>query len=177
MAESLTIARPYAEAAFKLASEKGDLAGWGDMLDNLATASANDTVARLAATPGLSSAQVASALTGLLGDLDEPKRNFVTVLAENRRLMVRPEIAQHFTRLRNDAEGAVEAVVRSAYELTDGQLADIVATLEEKTGRKVNARVEVAPELIGGVSIRIGDDVMDASVRGTLSQLAATLKV
>jgi F-type H+-transporting ATPase subunit delta len=177
MAESLTIARPYAEAAFKLASEKGDLAGWGDMLDTLAAISADESAAELAGNPRLSSEQVASALSGMLGDLDEQKRNFVSVLSENRRLLVMPEIAEQFKRLRNDAEGAVEAVVRSAFEVSDGQLADIVSTLEEKTGRKVNARVEIAPELIGGVSIRIGDEVMDASVRGKLSQLAASLKV
>ncbi|MEZ5652729.1 MAG: F0F1 ATP synthase subunit delta [Burkholderiaceae bacterium] len=177
MAESLTIARPYAEAAFKLASEQGNLAGWGDLLANLAAISTDPTAVTLASSPSLRSEQIASALSGMLGDLNDQQRNFVAVLAENHRLMVAPEIADLYKALRNKAEGAVEAVVQSAFEVSDAQLADIVATLESKTGRKVNARVELAPELIGGVSIRIGDEVMDASVRGKLSQLAASLKV
>ncbi|MEZ5657944.1 MAG: F0F1 ATP synthase subunit delta [Burkholderiaceae bacterium] len=177
MAESLTIARPYAEAAFKLASEQGNLAAWGELLANLATISSDSSAKQLSSSPSIGSEQVASTLAGMLGELNDQQRNFVQVLAENRRLMVMPEIATLYNGLRNQAEGAVEAIVQSAYELTDAQLADIVATLESKTGRKVNARVELAPELIGGVSIRIGDEVMDASVRGKLSQLAASLKV
>lgn len=177
MAESLTIARPYAEAAFKLAREQNDLAGWGAMLESLAAVSTDETARRLSASPSVRRDQVAALLVGLLGDVNTQQRNYVQVIAENGRLSVMPEIAQLYGRLRNEAEGAVDAVIQSAFPLDAAQTADIVATLEQKTGRKVNARVEVEPELIGGVSIRIGDEVMDASVRGKLSQLASTLKV
>ncbi len=177
MAESLTIARPYAEAAFKLARDAGTLPAWSDALGRLAAVASNRAARELLGNPRLSVAQVAALVADTAGQLSPEQRNFVQVLAENERLAVLPEITGHFEALRNAHEGVLEAQVSSAFPLSEVQLAEIVGTLESKYGRKVKAGVSIDPDLIGGVSIRIGDEVLDASVRGKLAQLAGALKV
>lgn len=177
MAESLTIARPYAEAAFKLAQELGQLPSWSDALSRLATVAGTDVARDLIGNPGLSDDRLAGLLADAAGELTPEQRNFVQVLASNERFAVMSEIASQFESLRHAHEGVLEAQVASAYPLTNEQRSEIVAALEERLGRKVQATVVVEPELIGGVSIRIGDEVMDASVRGKLAKLAGALKV
>jgi F-type H+-transporting ATPase subunit delta len=177
MAESLTIARPYAEAAFGLARDLGALPSWSDALARLAAVAGNEVAHELIGTPQLSVAQVAALIADAAGSLTQEQRNFVQVLAENDRLGVLPEVAGQFEALRNAHEGVVDAHVASAFPLSDAQVADIVGTLRDKYGREVKATVSVDPDLIGGVSIRIGDEVMDASVRGKLAQLAGALKL
>jgi len=176
MAESLTIARPYAEAAFKLARELGSLPAWSDALRRLAAVAANPVAHDLIGTPQLSVSQVASLIADAAGELSAEQRNFVQVLAENERLSVLPEVAGQFEALRNDFENVVDAQISSAFPLSDAQVAEIVGTLAAKHGRQVKASVTVDPDLIGGVSIRVGDEVTDASVRGKLAQLASALK-
>lgn len=177
MAESLTIARPYAEAAFKIALEQGALPAWSDVLARLAVIAGAEAAREIVGNPALSAQQVSSLFADTAGQLSQQQRNFVQVLAENDRLTVLPEIASHFQALRSAHEGVLEAQVSSAFPLSGAQLAEIVATLKDKHGREVKATVVVDPELIGGVSIRIGDEVTDASVRGKLAQLAGALKV
>ena len=177
MAESLTIARPYAEAAFKLACETGALPAWSEALGRLAVVAGTEVARELVGNPRLGTEQVAALIADAAGQLGPEQVNFVRVLAENERIGVMPEIASAFEALRNAHEGVVDARVSSAYPLTDAQLADIVATLEQKFGAKVKASVKVEPELIGGVSIRAGDEVIDASVRGKLAQLAGAMKL
>jgi len=176
MAESLTIARPYAEAAFKIARELGALPDWSDALSRLATVTATQVARELIADPKVGVTQVAALICDGAGSLSAEQRNFVTVLAGNERLGVLPEIADHYEALRNAHEGVVDARVASAFPLSDAQLAEIVATLRAKYGREVKTSVSVDPDLIGGVSIRVGDEVMDASVRGKLAQLAGVLR-
>lgn len=176
MAESQTIARPYAEAAFKLARELGALPAWSDALERLAAVARAPGAAELIGNPALAAAQVAGVIAETAGSLSPEQRNFVGLLADNERLPVLPEIAVQFEALRNAHEGVVDVHVTSAYPMSDAQLADVVATLERKVGGKVKAAVEVDPDLIGGVSIRIGDEVTDLSVRGKLQQLAGALK-
>jgi F-type H+-transporting ATPase subunit delta len=177
MAESLTIARPYAEAAFKLARELGALPAWSDALARLAAVAGNPVARDLIGTPELSVDQVAGLIADAAGALSPEQSNFVHVLAANERLTVLPEIADQFEALRNAHEGVVDARIASAFPLSDAQVADIVGTLQAKYGRQVKATVHVEPELIGGVSIQVGDEVMDASVRGKLAQLAGAMKV
>ncbi len=177
MAESLTIARPYAEAAFKIARDAGTLAAWSDALGRLSAVASNKTALELVGNPRLSNAQVASLVADAAGQLLPEQRNFVTVLTENERLAVLPEIAGQFESLRNAHEGVVDAQVASAFPLSEVQLAELNATLQAKYGRQVKVSVSVDPDLIGGVSIRIGDEVIDTSVRGKLAQLASALKV
>jgi F-type H+-transporting ATPase subunit delta len=175
MAESLTIARPYAEAAFKLARDANALPQWSDALARLSAVAGNDAARPLIGNPRISDAQVAALVADVAGSLSVEQRNFVSVLAGNDRLAVLPEIATAFEALRNAHEGVIDARITSAYPLSEQQVADVVATLEGKYGRKVKASVSVDAELIGGISIRIGDEVMDASVRGKLAQLADAL--
>jgi F-type H+-transporting ATPase subunit delta len=176
MAESLTIARPYAEAAFNLARERNALPSWSGALSRLAVVAGTETARDLVGNPRLSADQVARLIADAAGQLDAEQANFVRLLADNERLGVLPEISAEFDALRNEHEGILDAQVASAYPLTQEQLAQIVATLAERYGKQVKASVKVQPELIGGVSIRIGDEVIDASVRGKLAQMASALK-
>ena len=177
MAESLTIARPYAEAAFKLARELDALPSWSDALSRLAAVVSDEAARELIGNPRVSADAAATVLADAAGQLSVEQRNFVRVLAANERLSVMREIASQFEALRNSLEGVVEAQVSSAFPLSDAQLAEIVATLRTKYGREVKANVNVDSDLIGGVSIRVGDEVMDASVRSKLAQLAGALKI
>ena len=177
MAEPSTIARPYAEAAFRLADEQGRLADWSVALADLAAVAADPRVQRAIGDPNLSAAQVAGLVISILaGRLTAPAENFVRVLATNGRLDVLAEIRAQFEALRNEREGVVEAEFVSAYALDAGQLADLVARLERKTGRKVKASVSVDKELLGGVKVVLGDKVIDGSARAQLDALAQALK-
>ncbi|MFA7665775.1 MAG: F0F1 ATP synthase subunit delta [Burkholderiaceae bacterium] len=177
MAESQTIARPYAEAAFKLAAEAGALPSWSDALGRLAVVAGTEAARELIGNPALSDEQVSKLFAEAAGPLAEAQQRFVRVLADNERLAVLPEIATAFEALRNAHEGVVDAVVSSAYPLSEAQLATIVETLEQKYSARVKVAVKVDADLIGGVSIRVGDEVIDASVRGKLAQLASAMKL
>ena len=177
MAEPSTVARPYAEAAFKLADEAGALARWSEMLGALAAVAEDPRVRQAAADPRLSDAQRAGLFIAVLGNrLTGEAENFVRLLAHNDRLELLPEIRAQFEVLKDEREGVVEATVQSAFELTGAQLKDIVARLEKKTGRKVRPHVSVDRELIGGVKIVLGDKVIDGSARAQLAALETALK-
>ena len=176
MAEVATVARPYAEAAFKLALEGRNLAGWSDMLSLLGTVVADDAVAAHVDDPNIDDRALESLLLGIFGDkLDGQGRNFLQVLVQNQRLMLLPQIRIQYEELRREHEGVLEATIMSALQISDEQVRSLVAALEAKNGRKVTARVEVDPELIGGVRIVVGDKVIDATVRGRLDAMAAAL--
>jgi F-type H+-transporting ATPase subunit delta len=177
MAEPSTIARPYAEAVFGLADAQGKLAEWSGALANLAAVGADDRVHAAIGDPNLSPAQVAGLFLSILaGKLSGDAENLVRVLAENARLDVLPQIRAHYEVLRNEREGVVEAEVHTAFDLDAAQLADLVAWLERKTGRRVRARVHLDRELIAGVKIALGDKVIDGSARAQLGALEAALK-
>jgi F-type H+-transporting ATPase subunit delta len=177
MAEPSTIARPYAEAVFKLADAADKLADWSTMLGALAQVAEDPRVRATIADPGLSAAKVAGLFISILaGKLSGPAENFVRVLADNRRLELLPEIRAQYERLRNERESTLEADIASAFPLEDAQLAEIVTALEKKTGRKVKTRVTLDKELIGGVKVAIGDKVFDASAKAQLTALANALK-
>jgi F-type H+-transporting ATPase subunit delta len=177
MAEPSTVARPYAEAVFKLADGAGALAKWSEMLAALAAVSADARVRAAIADPNLADAKVAGLFISVLsGRLNADAENFIRVLADNKRLELLPEIRRQYDVLRNEREGVVEAEVASAFALSDAQVADLVARLEKKTGRKVRAKVTVDRELIGGIKVVLGDKVIDASARAQLGALEAALK-
>jgi F-type H+-transporting ATPase subunit delta len=175
MAEPSTVARPYAEAAFKLADASGSLAKWSEMLAALATVSQDPRVRAAVGDPNLPDAKVAGLFISILS-LSGDGENFVRVLAEAGRLGLLPEMRTQFETLRNEREGVVEAAVVSAFELSAAQLADVVQRLEKKTGRKVRAKVQLDKELIGGIKVVLGDKVIDGSARGQLSALETALK-
>jgi F-type H+-transporting ATPase subunit delta len=177
MAEPSTVARPYAEAVFKLADASGALAKWSDMLAALAAVAADARVATAIRDPNLGDAKVAGLFLSILaGKLSGDAENLVRVLAENGRLELLPEIRDQFEALKNEREGVVEAEVQSAFELTGDQAGDLVARLEKKLGRKVKARVSVDKSLIGGVRVLVGDKVIDGSARAQLDALENALK-
>jgi F-type H+-transporting ATPase subunit delta len=176
MAETLTIARPYAEAAFKLAQELGALQSWSDALVRMSAVASTEVASDLIGNPKIDATQVATLIADCSGTLTAEQRNFVTVLAQNERLGVLAEIAAQFEALRNTFEGIVDARITSAFPLSEAQTGEIIETLRGKYGAQVKATVNVDPELIGGVSIQVGDEVMDASVRGKLAQLAGVFR-
>lgn len=177
MAEPSTIARPYAEAAFRLADAEGKLAEWSAMLANLAAVAADARVREAIGDPGFAAAKTAGLFIAILaGKLTGEAENFVRVLAENGRLDVLADIRAQYDVLKNEREGVVDAEIHSAFELDPAQVADLVSRLEKRTARKVNARVSVDKTLIGGVRIVIGDQVIDGSARAQLAALETALK-
>ena len=178
MAEPSTIARPYAEAAFRLADAQSKLADWSAALANLSAVAADQRVRVAIGDPNFPAAKVAGLFLSVLsGKLTSEAENFVRVLAENGRLDVLSEIRTQYEVLKNEREDVVEAVVYTAFEMDQGQVADLVSRLEKKTGRKVKACVSVDKSLIGGVKIVIGDKVIDGSARAQLAALETALKV
>jgi F-type H+-transporting ATPase subunit delta len=178
VAEPSTIARPYAEAAFKLADAQGKLAEWSATLANLAAVAADARVRAAIGDPNLPAAKVAGLFIAILaGKLSGEAENFVRVLSQNGRLDVLDEVRSQYEALKNEREGVMEAEIYSAFEMDAAQTADLVARLEKKTGRKVRAKVSVDKSLIGGVMIVLGDKVIDGSARAQLGALQAALKV
>lgn len=176
MADSVTIARPYAEAAFRLARESNTLAKWSQMLDVLAGVARDPRVGAYIRDPKVSGAQLEATLLGLCGEqLDGAGRNFVQVLVRNARLALLPEMRELFEQLKLEHEGVLEAQIYSAFAMDASQIDQLVAKLESKYSRKVRAQVDIDPELIGGVKIIVGDNVLDVTVRGKLDEMSSVL--
>lgn len=177
MAEALTIARPYAEAVFRLAKADNTLPAWSDMLQFAAIVAGDERILALLSNPGVSAKHLGELLLGICGDeLSNEGRNFILLLVESKRVKVLPQVSDLFEQLKAQHEGVLEAKVSSAFAMTDRQLKDLVVGLESKFKRKIEAKVNVNPELIGGVKVEIGDEVFDASVRGKLEAMSVALK-
>jgi F-type H+-transporting ATPase subunit delta len=175
MAELATIARPYAEALFRVA-KSGNLAAWSETVSQMAELASLPVVQEFASNPKVSDQQIADTFLSLLKSNATPEvKNFVAMLVENGRLMLLPEIGVQFHALKNAQEGAADAEIASAFEISDAQVKDLVATLEKKFGRKLNPSVTVDPSLIGGVRVTVGDEVLDTSVRAKLQQMHSAL--
>lgn len=180
MAEPVTIARPYAEAVYKLAREKNALAQWSDALANLDAVVGDARVQAIISDPNVSAQQLEGLVLGVTGDklealVAKEARNFIQVLVQNNRLELTPHIRGLYESLKREHEGVLEAQVISALPIGDDQMKSLVATLEAKFKRKITARLEIDSQLIGGVKIVVGDKVIDATVRGRLDAMAATL--
>jgi F-type H+-transporting ATPase subunit delta len=177
MSELSTLARPYAEAVFRMAQGENDLAGWSSRVQSLALIVSDAQLARLIVDPAVSSERMAALIIEVAGaGLGERGANFVKVLAENDRLPLLPEIGAQFETLKANAEGTLEATITSAQALTQAQIDDLVAGLKTKFNRAVDVQVAVDPELIGGAVIAIGDQVIDGSVKGRLQRLSFALQ-
>ena len=175
MAELRTIARPYAEAAFGLAKEENAFAAWSEALSAMAAVVAAPEMKALIGNPALAPARLAELTASAAPGLSKSQKDLLSVLAENERLAALTEISGMYETLRNEAERVLAAEVTSAYPMSDAQVAEITGLLEKKHGKKVKVSVVVDPDLIGGVSIAIGDEVMDASVRGKLARMQSAL--
>jgi F-type H+-transporting ATPase subunit delta len=177
MAELSTIARPYAQAAFKLADEAGTLGPWSESLAALALVAQDQVIQDLTGDPNVSPEQMARLLIDVLeGKLPPEVQNFVRLVSENRRIPALGEIRDQFDVLKNARQGVQDVEIVSAFELDGAQRADLIAHLENSTGRKVTVHVTIDPELIGGVKIIMGDKVIDASARAQLAALESTLR-
>lgn len=176
MAENVTIARPYADAAFELARGAGALGPWSEALDRLAAVAADSSMRACINDPKLSADQLVKLVLDVAGTLSADQQNFVRVLVDNERLQVLPEIRDLFVALKNEHEGVLEADIASAFPLDDATLASLKSDLEARFKAKLNVQVQLDPTLIGGVRIAVGDEVIDASVRGKLANMAAALK-
>ena len=175
MAELATVARPYAEALFRVA-QTGDMNAWSILVSELAQIGANHDVQDFARNPNVSEAQVADAFASLVkAPLTAEAKNFLAMLIENGRVPLLPEIGAQFAMLKNAQEGSADAVITSAFEISAAQVNDLVQTLEKKFGRKLNPTVTVDPSLIGGVRVVVGDEVLDTSVRAKLQQMNVAL--
>ncbi len=175
MAELATIARPYAEALFRVA-RTADLSGWSTLVGEMAQVAANSDFQGFAHNPKISHADVVSTfLSAIKSPVNAEAHNFVVMLIDNGRLTLLPEIATQFQALKNAQEGAADAAIVSAFEMTPAQVSALIGTLEQKFGRKLNPLVTVDSSLIGGVRVVVGDEVLDTSVRAKLQQMQIAL--
>ncbi|MFZ6771580.1 F0F1 ATP synthase subunit delta [Undibacterium sp. SXout7W] len=175
MAELATIARPYAEALFRVA-QTGNLSAWSDLVAEMAQAGAHPDVQALAHNPKISAKQKAEIfMSALKSPVTAEATNFINTLADYDRLTLLPEIAFQFHALKNAFDGAADAEVTSAFELSAAQLTELASTLEKKFGRKLHPTVKVDSALIGGVRIVVGDQVLDTSVRAKLQRMHVAL--
>ena len=174
MAELATIARPYAEALYKSAGN--DLDGTSAWLETLASIAADRQMLQFADSPKVTNAQVFDVVSGVArAPLTEPAKNFLRTVIENGRLAALPEIATQFRALKNSQSGMSDAIVYSAFPIDAQALASVSQTLEKRFGRKLNVSVEQQPELIGGIRVVVGDEVLDTSVKARLEQMKVAL--
>jgi F-type H+-transporting ATPase subunit delta len=174
MAELATIARPYAEALFK--ATKADLNGAAVWVEALQEIAKNPQLQQFSGNPKVNADQVFDVITGVAKvALPEMAKNFLRTVIENSRLSALPEIAEQFRALKNAQSGSSDALVYSAFALDDAALADLTATLEKRFARKLNITVQLQPELIGGIRVVVGDEVLDSSVKARLEQMKVAL--
>jgi F-type H+-transporting ATPase subunit delta len=176
MAEIATIARPYAEATFRAALEKNALAAVGEGLMLLAAIARDEQMHSILLNPKVSAAQkkeIFEAAAG--GELDDLAKRLLAVLIDNHREVLIGSIAEQFDALKNEHEKILRARITCAQPLSDPQRDEIVAALERRYGKKVEADLDVDPELLGGARVQVGDQVIHASVRDALAQMAAAL--
>jgi len=174
MAELATIARPYADALFKASVQ--DLSATAAWVDELAAVAGNAQLLQFADSPKVTAAQVFDLITGVAkAALNDHAKNFLRMVIENGRLSALPEIAAQFRALKNAQSGSSDAVVYSAFPIEGAALADVSNMLEKRFGRKLNVSVELQSELIGGIRVVVGDEVLDTSVKARLEQMKVAL--
>jgi F-type H+-transporting ATPase subunit delta len=176
MAELVTVARPYAEAIFKAASERKELQAVADGLALSAVIASDGAMRSVLMNPKVPVAQKRELFFGVAGDkAGELVRNLVGMLVDLHREALLPAVSELFEELKRESERVVHARITSAKALDEQQRADIVGALEKQYGRKVEAETDVDPELLGGARVQVGDQVIHASVRDALDQMAAAL--
>jgi F-type H+-transporting ATPase subunit delta len=176
MADRLTVARPYAKAAFAKAQAEGNLGGWSGALGRAAATVSDARVRALFGSPRVTAAQLAELVGGIAGsELTAEGRNFIALLAENKRLPFLPEISQVFDALKAEAERVVDVQITAAVPLPEAEGAKLTEALTKRFGRKVRVESAVDPSLIGGAVVRAGDLTIDGSVKARLERLAREL--
>ena len=174
MAELATIARPYSLALYQAAGNQAESAA--QWLDDLAAVAANPLLLEWASSPKVTAEQVLDLIVGLFEEpLPELGRNFLRTVIDNGRLAVLPEMALQLRQRIHAERGRADALVRSAYPLDAVALVELGQALEQRFGRPLQLKVELQPELIGGVRVSVGDEVLDLSVRARLDQMKVAL--
>lgn len=176
MAEKVTIARPYAKAAFEYARDHKRFAEWSQVLATASAVVTDEQVARLLTNPRVTPQELA----GLVGDacgpaLDDHARNFIRTLADNRRLDVLPEIAAQYEIYRAEVENVADVHVTSAVQLEDVQRRRLAEALKKRLKREIRMTCDVDASLLGGAIVRSGDLVIDGSLKARLERLTAQL--
>jgi F-type H+-transporting ATPase subunit delta len=174
MVEKVTLARPYAKAAFEAARDSKDFARWSEMLAAAAATVADARVVKLLSSPRVSPADLVE-LIAEASHADEHGRNFLNTLAVNRRLAVLPEVAAIYEELRADVENITDVHITSAVQLDDAQRSRLTAALKKRLKREVRLHCDVDAGLIGGAVVRAGDFVIDGSLKARLERLAAQI--
>jgi F-type H+-transporting ATPase subunit delta len=176
MQENLTIARPYALAAFRFAQSASDIEAWSTMLQSLASATSHSDLLPMIKHPKVSKGQLKELLGEVIGSsLNAERENFIDALLGAERLALAPEISTLFETHKAAADGFVDVVVESAYEVSSAEQDAIAAAVRSRVGRDCNVTSELNSDLIGGAVIRVGDSVIDISLRGRLRALEQQL--
>lgn len=176
MAELRTVARPYAKAAFQKALDLSALDGWSSALEQLKVVSLQGKVADLISAPSFTAEAKADRLSNICGDtLTDAQKNFVSVLASNGRLALLPEISNLFEEFKAQQESNLQVVVQTAYELDPATQEKISSALKSKLNSEVTVETSIDATLLGGALIKVGDAVIDGSVKGRLAKLATAM--
>ncbi|MDE3208855.1 MAG: F0F1 ATP synthase subunit delta [Pseudomonadota bacterium] len=175
--DTLTIARPYAEALIRIARDGKSYDAWARMLSFATSIVEDPQMSRLLGNPDLSDKQKNQILLSVMGqDISPEGKNLIQLLLDNGRLQFLPEIYRMYEILKDDEQGVLEADIYTAFPLTKKQCEVLTKHLENRYSRHVNVSVHEDVELIGGVKIVIGDNVIDATVKGQLQKMAFTLQ-
>ncbi len=176
MADLITLARPYAKAAFQVAVSDDGLQYWSGSLSLLVSVARHEAVAKALSSPSLTEQQQVDILLNVCGDQVTGRiANFVKVLAENKRLDLLPQIHQLFEEMKSLQEKTLEVQVDTAYPLADGTQQKLADALSKRLQRSVKIQSQIDKSLIGGIVLRAGDLVIDGSVRGKLRKLAEAM--
>jgi F-type H+-transporting ATPase subunit delta len=176
MAELTTVARPYAKAAFQVALEDNALNDWSRMLALAAAITRHERVQLLLQAPALTSEQVAESFIDICGDeLNDKGKNYMRLLAENKRIALLAEIARIYENLRAQQEKSLDVEVLTPYEISQEVADKLAAALKTRLQREVKLATRTDQSLIGGAVVRAGDMVIDSSVRGKLAKLTESI--
>ena len=176
MADLTTLARPYARAAFEVAMEGNDLENWSSMLSLAASVSSIDSVRVVLGSPTLTAEQLAQTMIDICGEeLDKKGQNFLTLLAENKRLGLLVQISAIYEIFKANQEKSIDVEITTAFEVSSEASDKLAEALKNRLQREINLESKVDPGLLGGAVIRAGDTVIDSSVRGKLTKLAEAM--
>lgn len=177
MAELAALARPYAEAVFLMAEEKGKIDHWSDALGFLKQVTSDELLKKISDNPKVSKDALEGAMMDICdGQLDKEGLNLVKLLIQNNRLQLAGEISAQFEVKKTEKSGELGVVVTSAFPMSDKEKSELAKSLSDSFGKQVKISVEEDSSLIGGMIIRVGDKVIDGSLSGQIQQLASKLK-
>jgi F-type H+-transporting ATPase subunit delta len=175
MSSALSLARPYARAAFEMARSANALGEWAGKIAFAAEVAADPRVIALFGDPRIAQKDLAALVTPESEGVDSPFAGFVRVLSENGRLPVLPEIGALFEELKHEAERVLKVSVRSATAMDDSETTKLKDALKRRFGRDIEIEQSVDASMLGGAIIDAGEVVIDGSVRGRLARLSQAL--